>query len=365
MTTEKKQKFIIDVAFAVIVALMVFITIKYVFSYILPFLLGFIIAYVTRPLVKKLSNFSRLNSKVSAIIILMLFYSIIGFAIFLLVLVSVNSLKSFFVAFPTLFENDIIPIVNNALQGIEGFISRIDPNLLQYLDTISVEVTQTLTTFVKNLSTGVISTLTNLITSVPSILLAFLFTVISSFFITIDYTKIINFFKLQMTDRTNEIMLAVHRLFSSTIFNFIKAYAILMTLTFVELAIGLSIIKIPNAIAVAFIIALIDVLPVLGTGGVMIPWFIIEFINGNTNLGVGLAIVYGIVTVIRNVVEPKVVGDQIGLYPLVTLFSMYVGTKLFGFIGLLGLPIFITIVNQLQKDGVIKVYKTSEKISNE
>ena len=104
---------------------------------------------------------------------------------------------------------------------------------------------------------------------------------------------------------------------------------------------------------IAFCIAIFDILPVLGTGGVMVPWILINLIVGDTGLAIKLLIVYVVVTAVRNIIEPKIVGTQIGLHPLVTLMAMYVGTVLFGVVGLLGLPISITILKNLNDNGTI------------
>lgn len=111
---------------------------------------------------------------------------------------------------------------------------------------------------------------------------------------------------------------------------------------------------IENALLIALIIALFDILPVLGTGGVMIPWMVIAFIQGNLQLGFGLLAVYGVVTVVRNIVEPKIVGGQLGLHPVVTLASMFVGASLLGAVGLFGFPIALSLLNYLNEEGELK-----------
>jgi len=122
----------------------------------------------------------------------------------------------------------------------------------------------------------------------------------------------------------------------------IRSYVLIMLLTFTELSILFSFFGIQNAILKAGIIALLDILPILGTGGVMIPWGITSLVLGYTKLGLELLLIYGIVTVVRNYVEPKIVGTQLGLHPIITLVSMFIGLRLFGFWGLFGLPVAIS-----------------------
>ena len=130
-----------------------------------------------------------------------------------------------------------------------------------------------------------------------------------------------------------------------------------MTLTFIDISVGLTILGVDNALAIALVIAVFDVLPVLGTGGIMIPWFLFCFMNAQPKLGVGLLILYLIITIIRNIIEPKVVGKQIGLHPLLMLLCMYLGVKLFGFLGLFIMPFLILILQNLNDTGLIKLYR--------
>ena len=115
-----------------------------------------------------------------------------------------------------------------------------------------------------------------------------------------------------------------------------------MLLTFAELSILFSLFGIESAVLKAALIALLDILPILGTGGIMIPWAVTSLVLGYTKLGLELLLIYGIVTVIRNYVEPKIVGTQLGLHPIITLVSMFIGLRLFGFWGLFGLPVGIS-----------------------
>jgi predicted PurR-regulated permease PerM len=129
---------------------------------------------------------------------------------------------------------------------------------------------------------------------------------------------------------------------TDTLFVVIRSYALIMLLTFTELSILFSLFGIEHAVVKAGLIAMLDILPILGTGGIMIPWSVISFALGHTAMGIKLMVIYIIVTIIRNYVEPKIVGAQLGLYPIITLVSMFLGLRLFGFWGLFGLPVGIS-----------------------
>ncbi|MDD3169520.1 MAG: AI-2E family transporter, partial [Eubacteriales bacterium] len=142
-----------------------------------------------------------------------------------------------------------------------------------------------------------------------------------------------------------------------TLFVVIRSYGLIMSITFVEMSIGLSVIGIPNAVLVALLISVFDILPVLGTGGIMIPWTIITLFQGNYQTGLSLLFVYLVITVVRNILEPKIVGKQLGLHPVVTLMCIFVGANLFGVIGLFGFPITLSLLRHLNDTGTIQLFK--------
>lgn len=141
----------------------------------------------------------------------------------------------------------------------------------------------------------------------------------------------------------------------------IRSYALIMSITFVELAVGLTLIGVKNSVLIAFVIAVFDILPVLGTGRDHDP------LDGDHrgDGGIpgwpsGLLVVYLVITVIRNIIEPKIVGSQIGLHPVVTLVSMFAGAQLFGVLGLFGFPIGLSLLGYLNDTDTIRIFKKPE-----
>lgn len=175
-----------------------------------------------------------------------------------------------------------------------------------------------------------------------------------------DYDRLMGFILRQFNDRTQELFFQIKKYIIGTLFVCIRSYALIMSITFVELSIGLHILRVENAFLIALLIAVFDILPVLGTGGIMIPWAIITFLLGNYSLAIGLAVLYVVITIIRNILEPKIVGGNIGLHPVVTLISLFVGAQLFGVVGLFGFPIFLSLLVNLNKNGTIHLFKMDE-----
>jgi sporulation integral membrane protein YtvI len=179
-------------------------------------------------------------------------------------------------------------------------------------------------------------------TGVPSLILSLLTMIFTTIFMVSDYENISNFTSQHIPLGIKKILKDIRFYLTNTLLVVIRSYALIMLLTFTELSILFAIFGIQNAFLKASIIAVLDILPILGTGGIMIPWAVISFALGNTAMGIKLIVIYIIVTVIRNFVEPKIVGAQLGLHPIITLVAMFIGLRLFGFWGLFGLPVGIS-----------------------
>jgi predicted PurR-regulated permease PerM len=128
-------------------------------------------------------------------------------------------------------------------------------------------------------------------------------------------------------------------------------------MTFAQLLIGFLILRIPYALTLAALIALIDILPVLGVGTVLVPWAILLLVRGDTYTGVGLLLMFGIIWIIRQISEPRIVGHSVGLSPLVTLIVMYAGYHFMGFGGLFVFPLVMILLKNLHDIGVLRLWR--------
>ena len=211
------------------------------------------------------------------------------------------------------------------------------------------------------ISRYVLNASTTFVAKLPNALVAIFMSIIATCFIALDFDKIKGFIVRQFRDNHLDTMVQVKDVFSQSVIRYIKSYAIILLITFTEAAIGLTIIGVDYAILISFFIAIVDILPVLGTGTVVIPWIVVCFVTGDVYRGVGLLILYIIITVVRQIIEPKIVSQNVALHPLVTLMAMYVGAKLLGIIGLFGFPITIIILQSLNESGRIHLWKTVDR----
>lgn len=351
---DKRKMFMINTAYLLLVSLIVVAVFKFTFAYLMPFVVGFIIASLSRPIVKKLDDIFGEN-KIVSILVNVAFYIIVAILVTWIVFRSIALIQYYIPLFEKFFTNTLIPMIDALLTWFEGVVQSLDPKLSGYVDKTIPEIIAWLEQAVELFSRHALNWITKFISSTPSIFVSILLSVISSFFFSVDYQNVVNSMLGVLPEKGKQLVLDIKNIFSIVVGKYLVAYMKLMFLTFVELSIGFSLLRMNNAILLAAIISVVDILPVLGTGTILIPWTLYEFILGDPGMGLGILTIYIIVTVIRNILEPKVIGKQIGLHPLLTLVSITVGVKLFGFLGLFALPICVTIFKTLQDEGKISL----------
>jgi sporulation integral membrane protein YtvI len=339
-----------------LVGIVIYVLLKYALPLLTPFVFGVLIAYMLRPLTDLLARVTRLKQKTVALIILVLFYASVGTLMFLAGIRIVGMIGNFFSMIPDYYSSEIAPYVNAFFNNITDFFNELDPSLRSTIQGLTGSITSALASLVSSLSTAGISMVTGLFSSVPMTLVKSAIVIISSFFVSADLPGIRRFVLAQIQPRHMRIIRMIKENAFGVIGNYGKAYLILMTLTFTEMLVGLWLIGVRNAALIALAIALFDILPVLGIGGILIPWAVVHIVTGNVPQGIKLLVLYGIATAVRQTMEPRIVGMQIGLHPLVTLICMYIGAMLFGIVGMLGLPITATIIKNLNENGTLKLY---------
>ncbi len=358
MIIEKRRNFIINVIYFTLIMVMVYITLKYAIGLIMPFIIGYIVALIVKPLINfttKRMNPKKLHiyKKIIAVFFVLLFHSVVGFLIFLLITKLFIASKDAIIKLPEIYALNVEPVIYKIFNDIEGIVSGMDPLLVQTIKDTAISFSNSIATVLSQLSTAIIRFVSSTVSFMPGLFLSIILSIISSFFFAMDYDKIREYFAKTIPLKMQNNLVEIKNNVIITGFKYIKAYVTLSFITFIEVLLGLSLLNVNGAVLIAAIIAVVDILPVLGTGSVVIPWIIIELIKGNLPLAVGLLMLYVIIIVVRNILEPKLVGAQIGLHPLVILICMYVGVNLFGFFGLFLMPFTVVIIKHFYDTGKI------------
>lgn len=354
---EKRLGFIINSIYALIIAGIVYLVFKYAIFVVMPFLLGFAVAALINPIVRFLSRRYDLKRRPAGILLLLLFYATIG----MLITIGVVRLTVFFGEvsgeLPDLYRDKLEPALNKLFGYINSFVDRLyaifggeSEVLSERLGGIFTSIKSSLGDTISDISVKALTRLSSAAAAIPGIIIELLFAVISSFFFTVDYENILSLAKRLLPKRTVDLLCRLRGRVFKVAGKYLRSYALILLITFGELSLGLVLLGVDNAVLIAFCIALFDILPVAGTGGIMIPWAIFSLIGGDWGFAVGLVVIWAVITIVRNIIEPKIVGRQVGLHPLLALIAMFVGTKLFGIIGLFLLPLTLAIVLPLLRE---------------
>lgn len=355
--TERRREFIINVLYFVLVALIVFAAVKYALRWVMPFVIGFLIAFATRPAATAFRKVTRMRQRLAGILALILGYAAIIFAVWVLGSKIFVSLRDLFTKLPTYYDSNILPFFNSAMRSLENVAERISPETMEQIYSMAENALDGLRNSVLRISSGMVSGIAGITAKIPFYFISFAFTILASVFISMDYETIVGFIKKQLPPKGRAFLSDAKKHIGKAVMGYLRAYSIILLITFTELCIGLSVLRIENAIGIAAIVALADILPVIGTGGILIPWAIIALFTQNYFVAVGLLIIYVVILVVRNFAEPKIVGDQLGLNPLATLVSIYLGYRLMGVFGMIALPVITNILVGLQKAGKVKLWK--------
>ena len=335
-----------NILYVVLILLGLYIALELSIFY-MPFLIAFIISLMIEPAIKKIMKKTHLTRRTSSIIIFVLVSVIIigGLAWLLITLFSESS---------------------SLLQSLNDYFDKLYvqfQNLINYFDFDNIHLSDEILEVIQN-STGdflttasdwlrnILNNLINFVTSIPSIAICIGITVIALYFICVDKIYILDQIEHHLP-RLWVKKISVHlKELIQTLGGYLKAEATLILVSFIISLIGLYILQIVGfniqyPLLMALFIGFVDALPILGSGTVMIPWAIICALNGDINLGIAIIVLLIIMSIVRQVLEPKLVSKNIGVHPIFTLIAMYTGFKVIGIIGLLVGPIVLIIVKNI------------------
>ena len=406
---EKRRSTIINVIYFVMILAIAFLMIRYALGVCFPFLFAFLLAAaVQKPknfLVRK--TFLK-DGAASVICVFLLLFLLI--AVIALIGVRLFEKIQEFINYLTLQFSNMEDVVNNIQAWLMGLIAKM-PEFLRgtlsdsaselfgklhdYLNTSGADAAAAAAAaaqaatdpasaeaaaeavassgglssllsgnFKLSWITTPLSSLISTAKQIPSILIAVVITLVASCFMATDFSKMTGFIKLQFPERRRADVERGKVLLRESLGKMARAYLLIMLVTFIEMSIGLTVLRLIGVyesnyiIMIAAVTAIIDIVPVLGTGTVLIPWALYSLITGSFGMGIGLVVIYAIITVIRQVIEPKLVAGQLGLSPIVTIMSLYLGLKLFGVAGMLITPILVIMLKLLNDEGIIHLWKS-------
>lgn len=333
--------------------LFVYIFLKYLLGMLAPFLIGWGLASLLNPFVTWIKKTIKVPRILGTIFSMIIMLSVLFAGLNILVKQLWYQVISFIQNFPFYKEQiiSIIPLVEDRLDYINDLLPV--PTTISTLNNIVDPALNSIGEFFQNIipwTYGVVS-------QVPNVIIFIIITIISTFFMTKDYHFIKAFIKAQIPDKFSKNAVILQNGLISALGGYVRTQLIMMSLTFTICSTGLFIIKMPYVLLISLCIAIFDALPVFGSGAILIPWAIYNIIIGHYSAAIGLFCIYGLIFLSRQMIEPRILSGQIGVYALVTVMSMYIGYRTMGVIGLIVGPVTIVIIKTLQNTGVFPAFK--------
>lgn len=383
---EKRRQTIINFIYFGIIIAVAALAMRYAVGICMPFIIAFLVAATLQKpknfLVRKTPLKKGAASAICvllALVVIALVVSLIGARVF-------DEIKGFIDYLVQQFK-DLETLVDKVESWLSGVIAslpdflekslaesseKLFSKLREAISGESGELTQQITSGIAGkfsmswISTpinGVISTARQL----PNVFVAVIITIVSCCFLTSDFDSVMGFIKLQFPEARRNDLTRAKAILKDSLGKMGKAYLLIMFITFIEMSIGLTVLRLIGVFESNYIVliaaatAIIDIVPLLGTGTVIFPWALYCLIMKDYGMAIGLVVIYVVISVIRQVIEPKMVAGQLGLSPIVTITAMYLGLKLFGFIGMFALPILIIMLKLLNDEGIVNLWKSKAK----
>jgi sporulation integral membrane protein YtvI len=358
MTQKSKNRvdFLINLVYYAAIVVLAYLAIRYVLGWVLPFFLAFCIVSIVNPVIRFVDIKMKFSHRAASVTVMIVIYALVGFLLFELILQLFYVMRDVFTQLPSYYATTLNPAFARLGENIEALFNKLPINLTAQLYGLQNDLLGELQSWLVSVSQSGMSYVSRFTGRIPAFVIAFVFTVMLTFFIGSQYDQVTAFLKAQLPGRLKGMVSELKMVINDIILRYIKAIFKLMLITFVELTIGLLVLRTENAVFIALGIAVFDALPFFGTGAIMIPWALIELIQTNYTFALGLGILYAIVTVVRNILEPHIVGQKLGLNPIVSIVAIYLGFKIFGIFGMIFMPIVTQIALELHKKSVIKLY---------
>ena len=335
------------------VLLTVFVAVPLV-SLLIPFVLALVLAWLLNPVVRWLKNRLNISRKVISLAVLVLAFGTVGGLCYGLCWALVNQVIS-------LFDNwqPILDSLMATVDNVGHWLDRLGDILPNSLVATGDDLVRALASWLESLDlssqiAGLASWATGLVSGIPGFAVAVVAFLMASYFITSDYPRLRYLFTDQLPGNLRQFGSQVRRIFMEAFGGYLKSQLLLSLGVFAILTAGFLIIRQPYSLLLAFVLAVMDFIPIIGAGTVMVPWAAVDLITGDYRQTVELMVIWGAIVLFRQVGEPKILGGQTGLSPILSLVGIYAGMRLAGVLGMVVGPLLLLVCINLVKLGIFR-----------
>ena len=359
--STKYIKAVLNLLTAVVLLLLLIFVLPKLLGFFMPFVVGWIIAMIANPLVRFFEQKIKIRRKAgSAIVIIAVLALVVGLG-YLVIAKLVSESAGFISDLPNIWkglESDLKQVGTN----LTDFYARFPLEIRENVSVISEKLVQYIGDAINGLSAPTVTAVGNFAKNIPSILIGTIMCLLSSYFFVAEKENVGKFLKKYLPQGFREKWKVLSSSLAGAVGGYFKAQCKIEIWIYLILLIGLWILKVDYALLIALLIAVLDFLPIFGTGAVLWPWAVIELLAGDYRMALSLMIIWGVAQLIRQIIQPKIVGDSIGMPPIPTLFLLFIGYKIGSVVGIiLAVPIGIVVV-KMYEAGLFDTTRNSIRI---
>ncbi|AIF43226.1 sporulation integral membrane protein YtvI [Virgibacillus sp. SK37] len=345
----------------VFLLLILYTIIRYAGSILLPIIIATIVSLILHPFVSFIEKNLKLPRIVATFSAIILIFLIVIGGIFLLVTEVIQGTVYLAENVPAYFRQamqqlnefiqlKIIPFYEKLLSIFNSLENGYQSAIEDYLKQATSNIAESGSAMLQDLLLKIPSYLSML----PGSITIIIFILLATFIITNDLDNLKQMVSRAMPMQLHSVFRELTTQFKRTTLGFIKAQIILVIISAVLIFIGLTILNIKHAFTISLFAVVVDLLPYIGTGLIFIPWILFLYITAEYTLTIRLAILYMVVIIVRQIIEPKVLSSSIGIHPLVALITLFAGVQLWGIMGFILTPVFLIVLNVIYQAGVLK-----------
>lgn len=350
----------------IIVAVLVILLVPKLLVFFLPFVIGWIVSAIANPAVKFFEEKIKFKRKASSAFMIILILAIIIIAGYGIVVFLVDQCVGFIRSLPENWAN-WQGSIDNIGSNFNNLFKNLPAELREPLNNLGSFVTSSVGTFIKNLSSGeagsaLIANISSGIGSIANILVGIIMAVLSAYFLTVEHNNLFAKMERHIPDKAFTKFMAAYKGLKDAVGGYFKAQFQIEIWVYVITVIGLLICRVDYAVIIALGIAILDFLPFFGAGLVMVPWAVIAFADEKYFLAIGMMVTWGVGQLVRQLIQPKIVGDKVGVAPLPTLVLLFMGYKFWSVFGMVvAVPIAMIFIS-LYQEGVFDNFFRSIRI---
>lgn len=344
-SVKKYAKVILNIVIPLVEIALAAVLLPKLLVFFMPFVIGWIIAMIANPLVRWLEKRVKIVRRHSSIaIVILVIAGIIGFSYLLLSRLLHEAVS---------FAEDLPGLYTTVLGEIEALLVRFDSlfrlvpeHVQQTMQEMAGDVGRMISTLAQNFAAPTVEAAGSVAKAIPGVLVYTVVTILSSYFFIAEQDKMWEFWRKYLPERVNGYLLYLRGDVKRLIGGYFLAQFKIMFVVAGILLVGFFVLGISHAVLLACVIALLDFLPMFGTGTALLPWALFKLLEGNYAMAVGMVLLYVLTQVVRQMIQPKIVGDSMGLPPLMTLFLLYIGFKIRGLSGMiLAVPVGMLVLS--------------------